>query len=158
MIETGCHPVRVRRSSRLIVVDAEGRVLLFKNEDPGFFRADLPRASDGRGIYWNTPGGGVEGEETFEEAARRELREETGIVGVEPGACILEQTVHGPGVAHHERYFLVRVPANAVVVDEIGDTASAVYRGYRWWTVAELDASDEAFLPAGLAGLVRAVL
>ena len=62
---------RHRPSSRLLILAPDRRVLLLK------FRF---RTTDGAlKRFWATPGGGLEGDETFEEAARRELFEETGI-------------------------------------------------------------------------------
>ncbi len=56
----------------LWLTDDEGRVLLVRNEgDEG----------------WADPGGKVEGEESFEAAAKRETREETGVEGAITGLC-----------------------------------------------------------------------
>jgi len=56
-----------RRAARLLVIDpASGAVLLFQYDD------------DGR-RWWVSPGGGLDGDETFEEAAIREAAEELGI-------------------------------------------------------------------------------
>ena len=52
-----------RRAARLLVIDPKGCVLLFQYED------------DGR-KWWATPGGGLERDETFEQAAAREAGEE----------------------------------------------------------------------------------
>jgi len=57
-----------RRAARLLVLDGEGRILLFRHRDP-----------HGRS-FWATPGGGLEARETFEAAARRESDEELGAV------------------------------------------------------------------------------
>src|SRR5690606_5427362 len=54
------------RGAGCLVVDGEGRVLLGRRTDTG---------------QWATPGGHVEEDEDFSEAALRELREEAGIVG-----------------------------------------------------------------------------
>ncbi|MEU4645582.1 NUDIX domain-containing protein [Micromonospora sp. NPDC023814] len=54
-----------------MVLDADGRVLLFHTRDP-----DHPRL----GTWWELPGGGMDPGETYLDTAVRELREETGIV------------------------------------------------------------------------------
>ena len=51
-----------RRSARVILADSADRLLLFESEG-----------------FWFTPGGGVEPGETIEQAATRELWEETGL-------------------------------------------------------------------------------
>ena len=58
-----------RKGSGCLVVDDKGRFLLGKRSDTGM---------------WATPGGHVEEGESFEQAAIRELQEETGIVGKNP--------------------------------------------------------------------------
>ncbi|MFF3095983.1 NUDIX domain-containing protein [Streptomyces cyaneofuscatus] len=60
-------PVRVRAGAILI---RDGHLLLIRFQDP-----------DEDGPYYEIPGGGVEAGETPEEAAVRELREETGLHG-----------------------------------------------------------------------------
>ena len=65
-------PMRRRPSSRLLVIDQNNRVLLFRFQ---FERGPLAGQD-----YWATPGGALEAGESFADAARRELFEETGIV------------------------------------------------------------------------------
>jgi 8-oxo-dGTP pyrophosphatase MutT (NUDIX family) len=60
-------PTRYEKSG----LDPSGRILLFR-----FVHRNGALAGQD---YWATPGGGVEDGETFEQAAIRELEEETGI-------------------------------------------------------------------------------
>ena len=76
--------MRVRRTSRLILLDGDDRVLLFLVEDTTVFRPNDPSPA----VYWVTPGGSLEPGESHEDAARRELWEETGISGLEPGPWV----------------------------------------------------------------------
>ena len=57
----------LRRASRLILLDEQRRVLLFRHA-----------GTNGR-TFWAPPGGGVENGETFEQAAWREAYEELGL-------------------------------------------------------------------------------
>lgn len=66
----------------VIVLDDDGRVLLHRRADSG---------------AWDIMGGAMEPGETFEQTARRELREETGL---EAGALSLLQVYSGPAFFH----------------------------------------------------------
>jgi 8-oxo-dGTP pyrophosphatase MutT (NUDIX family) len=145
----------VRLAGRVIAIDPAGRVLLFYYDDP-----------PPKGKHWTTPGGGVEQGEDFYAAARRELAEETGWtdVPVEPAEVARETSVqwYSPtaGVVRQtDHYFIGRVPQELRPLGEVAamhvtDGISA----FRWWTLAELDATDEDIYPDRLAGLVRAAL
>lgn len=143
----------VRLAGRVIPIDPAGRVLLFRYDDP-----------PPKGPHWATPGGGVEAGEDFYAAACRELAEETGWadVPVAPGEVHLETNLQWARglrrvVRQYDHYFVGRV-----ALDErpLGGTVAAMHvsdgiHEARWWTLTELDATDQAVYPTGLAALLR---
>ena len=149
----------VRPTARLVVLDPAGRVLLFKVEDHTLSDPGDPHRAT---IFWVVPGGGVEDGETFEEAALRELAEETGLVPAELGPCVLERDVllraGDRDILFRTRFFLARVAATDVSL--AGQTAQerGDYRDHRWWSVDELDRTDEVVRPEELPAILRRVL
>ena len=149
--------MRVRRTSRLILLDGEGRVLLFKVEDATVFRPDDPSLA----VYWVTPGGSLEPGESHEAAARQELWEETGIAGIEPGpwVAVCEPVLNWAGelIQAHDRFYLVRVGPAAVTLHHMSEHERAVYREHRWWAVEDLRASGGRVVPPGLGDLLAQI-
>lgn len=154
----------VRQSARLIVVDPEERALLFRVEeiaanDP--FREPGTTARDR--IFWITPGGGIEAGESFEEAARRELFEETRFSISELGQPVfsrekLLENATGQ-VLSQEQFFFVRLDALAEV-STAGhtDLEQRDLSGFRWWSLDELEETFETIYPEEFAALVRRLL
>jgi ADP-ribose pyrophosphatase YjhB (NUDIX family) len=136
----------VRRAARVILLDEANRVLLVNIEYGG-------RSG------WAAPGGGLHEGETFEGAARRELEEETSLSLRELGPWVWtrEHLFHFEGRLYHqlERYFVSIVPAFTPHPTVMELEESAVFRGLRWWTLEELDASTEEFAPEDLPTLLR---
>jgi 8-oxo-dGTP pyrophosphatase MutT (NUDIX family) len=134
-----------RPAARLLVTDPDGRLLLFRF------------TPDDRPPFWVTPGGAVDRGESFEEAARRELIEETGL-DLDPGPCVAIRhveflTLEGIQVDAEERYFAVSV--DTAEIDTAGHTAleQTVMLSHRWWTPEELAAQDETYFPIDLIPL-----
>jgi 8-oxo-dGTP pyrophosphatase MutT (NUDIX family) len=144
---------RARQAGRVLVVDAEGRVLLLHGFDPA--RRDEP--------YWFTVGGGAEPGESLAEAAARELAEETGIVttAADLGEPVWHEVAEfgfdGRRYRQEQDFFLLRVDAPPVTADGLDNEEAAVIDGHRWWSAADLEATSESFFPRELPGLLRAL-
>ncbi len=146
--------MRLRRVSRLIVLDDRNRVLLFQIEDATVSDPDHP----GPPVFWVLPGGGLEAGEDHEAAARREVWEETGMSDIELGPWVWTSECYldwgGELIQVHERYYLTRVERADVRLDHLDEGERAVYRGHRWWALNEVRASAETFFPRGLGDLL----
>ncbi|WNZ08382.1 NUDIX hydrolase [Streptomyces sp. 11x1] len=146
----------LRKVARVILLDPRERVLLLHGHEPD------DRADD----WWFTPGGGVEGTETREEAALRELVEETGITDVELGPVLWRRMCSFPFAGRRwdqdEWYYLARTPeAHEEVVPVAAGLTELERRsvaGARWWTCGELARTHETVYPTRLAELLRTLL
>jgi 8-oxo-dGTP pyrophosphatase MutT (NUDIX family) len=113
-----------RESVRAAVVDAAGRVLLL-------------RYGDDYGDWWVPPGGGREPGESDEQALRRELDEEVGLVGFELGTPLWEREGWALGAAEgfgssRSRVYLVRV-------ESFEPPHLTEARELRWFSLPELE-------------------
>lgn len=140
-----------RPSSRLLVLDDDRRLLLFR-----FDHRKGPLAGQS---FWATPGGGVEAGESFQEAAKRELFEEVGLDVPDPGHQVAQRTAvfalpSGETVESDERYFMVRTDCHAISGEGWTAFEREVMTAHRWWTCAELRASAEQIWPENLADML----
>lgn len=146
--------MKVRHSARVILLDEQQRVLLFQYRDGTPLNPDLE-------AYWATVGGEVESGETHEDAARREVLEETGLADWELGPCVLKREITlrlgptGELVKCREQYFLGRV-GESVSTDpqSLPELSNFACRGSRWWSLDEIRRSDSTFFPEGLADIL----
>jgi 8-oxo-dGTP pyrophosphatase MutT (NUDIX family) len=142
-----------RLAARVLLLDHDDRLLLFRGFDPA--RRDA-------GTWLFTPGGGLEDGETLEDAALRELAEETGLRDVELGACVWCRTAFfsfdGTDYEQREWFFLVRAGSADVDTGGHTDVEKRSLLGHGWWTVDELRNSDELVYPAHLAELLGRLL
>ncbi|WP_234442288.1 NUDIX hydrolase [Streptomyces sp. NRRL S-1448] len=142
----------VRQVSRVVLLDPDNRILLLHGFEP----------DDPTDTWWFTPGGGLEGDETHEEAARRELAEETGIIDVVLGPILWKRRCAFPFDGRRweqdEWYYLARTDRTATHTG--GQTAleRRSVSGLKWWTSEELSASHETVYPTRLAELLRTLL
>lgn len=154
----------LRKAARVLLLDSEDRVLLI--------RAVLPPESpientpgvtyDEHRVLWLAPGGGLDFEETHEQAAVRELWEETSINRVELGPCVWHRShVFAWKNAlweQQEQYFVVRVGSPEVNMDFVNEEELRILTELRWWTVDEILASEETFVPRGMGSLLPRII
>lgn len=142
----------IRDAARILLLDDEDRLLLFRIDD-------MPRP----GItLWLTPGGGVQPGESFEEAALRELWEETGLRDVPLGPCVWRREWRGQGpgglLEQRERYFLVRCACFEPVRDHFEAHEHEMMAAHRWWRLEEIVASRDYFIPRHLGRLLAPLM
>ncbi|HJP75411.1 MAG TPA: NUDIX domain-containing protein [Pseudonocardiaceae bacterium] len=144
-----------RRSARVVLVDANEKVLLFRGHDPA-----VPDES-----FWFTPGGGVDDGEELRACAIRELHEETGLWLAEDDllgpAWVRRVTVSFDGeLTHGEEWFFLARLEKSVDVDTSGFTQLELdtIEEHRWWSVRELARTTDVIYPAEFAALLPPLL
>lgn len=145
-------PLR-RFTARALPIDGQGRVLLLHGFDPA--HPDV--------LYWFTIGGAVEGQETLQEAAAREMYEEVGIEARADdftgpyGTTTIEFSFAEYAITQDQTFFAIRVDDTDVSFDHMEEIELATTVGHRWWSAEELEATAESYFPADLAVILRKI-
>jgi len=151
--EAAPQPERIQRaSSRVILINDDGRVLLFEGgaEQMG---QDRPN--------WWLPGGGTEPGEDARTSAARELHEETGLF-IDPAALTGPVALsRGPWRFREKHYwsvdtfFMLRVPSWEISRAGWSASEHEIMNQHRWWSATELRATSDIFFPVDLPSLLE---
>lgn len=142
--------IKNRVAGRVIVLDPDGRVLLFRCFDPA-------RPED---RWWATPGGGLDDGETPREAAARELREETGLditpetLGAPFFDNLVEFSFNGRMLRQRNHFFVLRTVPFEVSTAGFDEMERETHVETRWWDVDELRQTTDIYFPVELAELM----
>lgn len=90
-----------QRLSAGAIVEHDGRILVVRHQRAGHYD------------FWVAPGGGVQGRESLQDAAVREVREETGLV-VEAGEMLYIEELLQPDIRHCKFWFAGRLTGGAL--------------------------------------------
>jgi 8-oxo-dGTP pyrophosphatase MutT (NUDIX family) len=139
-------PEGARPAARVLLLDDSDRLLYLHAREGHTGRQ-----------FWVLPGGGLEGAESFAEAAIREVKEETGL-NIVPGRCIWTRhhlyEWEGRNHNQYEVFFVARTSCTNI---EPPKRDSYIF-GHKWWSLMELTRSDEHFAPTRIAMLLDPIL
>jgi 8-oxo-dGTP pyrophosphatase MutT (NUDIX family) len=143
-----------RPSARVLLLDSEGRVLLFHGGNP----------SDEDDTFWFTVGGGVESGEDIRAAAVRELFEETGVKLPDDkliGPVWRRRVVFsfdGRSYDAEEWFFVASTDNTEVDTSGFSQIELDTIDEHRWWSAADLRSTTDTVYPVQLADLLPELL
>lgn len=146
--------MRERLTARVLLLDPGDRILLMQGR--------LPSRPDGP-AFWYSIGGGVEAGESLLEAAAREVVEETGLTDAALGSVVWRDEVilhdiDGEARLFRQFYVVARTAGGRPSRDGWLPHEHQLTDDMRWWTLAELQLTEETLFPEGLAVLLADVL
>jgi ADP-ribose pyrophosphatase YjhB (NUDIX family) len=146
-----------RPSARLILLDPQDRLFLFKVHQPTVYDPADPFYDP----FWIMIGGLVDPGEEYADAAMREAREETGVVVKDVRLVWKRERImqwRDRQVLHRERFFLGRANTSTVDTSGLDDREKSWTLDHRWWRTDEIAASSERFEPVDLGRRLKALL
>ncbi len=148
-----------RKTARVLLFDPQNRLLLVRMHDPDVGDAEGKVLAE---PYWVTIGGEIDPGEDIATAARREVREETGLTDLRLGPPVWTTEhmlcIHGKTRRLQETFLPAWTESTTLARDAWSETERRVLQGFKWWTLAELQATNETIFPTSLVRHLTALL
>jgi 8-oxo-dGTP pyrophosphatase MutT (NUDIX family) len=146
-----------RPSARLILLDPQDRLFLFKVHQPTVYDPADPHYDP----FWIMIGGLVDPGEEYAATAVREAREETGLVVEDVRLIWRRERImqwRERKVLHRERFFLGRAASTEIDTSGLDEKEKSWTLDHRWWSADEIAASTERFEPKDIGARLAALL
>jgi len=146
--------MKTRHAARIVLVNSLRQVLMV--------RYDEDTAADPKKqvkCYWVPPGGGIDVGETAEQAAIRELQEETGIAILSARLVWLrerELLKKGELTLYKEKYFFAQVAGSPTPIHTANDSEGIT--DCQWLSLEYIERSGAVFFPDNFAYFLRPLL
>ena len=151
---------KIRKSVKVILLNHKNELLLLHVEDPSTTEID----GTYHGSFWHMIGGEMEGNETVEETALRELYEETGIKSaeVELGPVVwygeFDLIVLGKLRRVKQRFIVGRTQITKISLANLTEAERAITKKATWFSLEEIKASKEIIYPVLLPEYLPEIL
>lgn len=146
---------KAKERDYFLVVNERNEVLLIKIEDKL-----VSSVSNKNPVKWITSGRKID--ESLESATVRELEEEIGIRGANfsPLLWFERHELNWKGIATkiQDNFFMVRVEAQLIPSSNLTDEERLIYKGYKWWSLDELENTEENVIPEKLVQMLKCII
>ena len=150
----------IRNSIKIVLLNQSNQLLLIGIDDKNITES----SGKYNGKFWQLIGGKIEENETLEQAMQRELFEETSLTEKEVtfGPIIwhgaLDLIMHGVPTHITQKFILAKTEAKSVGLSHLTAEEKSVVKELRWFSIDEIENSDEIIYPALLPKYLRPIL